>query len=341
MESTSPVHKVIISILNWNSAELTLKCIRSLLALSVPTNCQIQITVIDNGSEERDYLTLKDGIDPGLVHLHRQPENLGFAGGHNVTINQALKLGVDFIWLMNSDAVVESAALSILLHEMASHPDCGAISPVIVSTDDDLTFDFCGNVHDWVGRGSIRATDLTSAMVLQEKHPADYWVAGTAVLFRVKALSEVGILDSRLFAYYEDDDICARLSKAGWTSRTAFQARARHAVFARHFDRPAHFHYLTNRNHLFFWQKHTPSAFRRLLWLKLIDYQFFEINRLYRRGLIMQGDAGLLGIHDFLVGRMGRPILKRRVPILTRMLQRLMALVQHKALNKSPSDSAS
>lgn len=327
---------VTISVLNWNTADQTLDCVRSLLELHCPENCTVQILVIDNGSREDDFAKLNSGLNLNNVIVHREKQNQGFAGGHNISIARAVAEKTDFIWLVNSDALVESNTLALLLDEMAAHPTCGAVSPMIVATNDDQKMDFCANVHDWKNRSSIRATTLAEGMRLQQESPANVWVAGTAVLFRVATLAQVGPLDASLFAYYEDDDIAARLSKAGWVSRTAFNAKIRHAVFEKHFDRPPHFHYLTNRNHLAFWYKYTPAPHRRLLWLRLLDQRFYDINRLYLRGLTTQADAGLLGIHDFITGRFGVPDLTRQIPFGTKLLQRFFSVTQRKALRNTP-----
>jgi N-acetylglucosaminyl-diphospho-decaprenol L-rhamnosyltransferase len=42
------------------------------------------------------------------------------------------------------------------------------------------------------------------------------WVAGMFMLFDSKAFAQVGGFDEGYFLYYEDADICARLSQAGW-----------------------------------------------------------------------------------------------------------------------------
>jgi GT2 family glycosyltransferase len=329
-------YSVLISILNWNTAAMTLRCVDSLLGLAHPLNSRVEIYLIDNGSRDEDFTLLKKGIDPARVTLHRESKNLGFAGGHNIGIDYAIEHEHDYIWLMNSDALVESATLDGLIAEMNANPTCGAVSPVIVATDDEFKMDYCGNVHDWANRTSIRAETVAEARKLQHERPNDTWVAGTAVLFRVAALAKVGGLDARLFAYYEDDDIAARLSAAGWVSRTAFDTRIRHAVFEKHFDRPPYFHYLTQRNYLAFWYKNTPPPYRRLLWLKLLDMSFYDVNRLYRRGFTKQADAAALGVMDFLTGKFGPPDLQRPVPLAMKLLVKIVSLLQYKALQKTP-----
>ena len=44
-----------------------------------------------------------------------------------------------------------------------------------------------------------------------KKNPGAIFLVGTAIMFRVQALREVGLLDERLFAYFDDNDIGTRL----------------------------------------------------------------------------------------------------------------------------------
>jgi GT2 family glycosyltransferase len=331
---TTRTKTVWISVLNWNTAEVTLDCVRSLLALTVPHDYSVSIHVIDNGSRRDDYRLLQDRVAGLPVALHRQEHNLGFAGGHNISIRKALDADVDFVWLVNSDALIEGAAtLALLLDAMVASPRCGAVSPVIVASDDTRKVQFAGARHDWSRRQSQRF-GIEESRKLHASPVEHLWVLGTAVLYRMQALREVGLLDERLFAYFEDDDLGARLGKAGWTSRMVFDAVVRHPQFRTETDRPPYYFYLMKRNYLIFWYENTPAPHRRLLFLKLLDQSIFEANKLYRKGFVKQGDASLLGIYDFLLNRYGAPDLSRRVPVVMRMLRWACGIQQARALDR-------
>jgi len=318
-----------ISVLNWNSADVTLECLASLTAMQRDPSISVRIVVIDNGSKDADYRRLADGVDHEKVTLLREETNLGFAGGHNVATRIAMDEGSDYLWLVNSDAVVEPDCLARLVALMQSRPDCGAASPVIVSLEDDAEIDFCGARHDWRQLESERAADLEQARRWEQETPDAMWLAGTVVLYRMAALKQVGMLDDRLFAYYEDDDIGARLSQGGWRSMMAFDAKARHLHPANNMDhRPPYYFYLMTRNGILFWLRHTPAPYRRFLRLKLLDRSLYLANILSTRGQHDKARACLLGTLDGMLGRGGKPRLERRVPRLLELLRRVM-LVQH------------
>ena len=320
---------VMISVLNWNSAEVTLECVASIASMTLDPSISVRTVVIDNGSKPADYQRLADGLDQERVSLLRQETNLGFAGGHNIATRMAIDEGIDFIWLVNSDAVVDPDCLARLLALMLDRPDCGATSPVIVSLEDETEIDFCGARHDWRRLESDRAGNTGEARRWEQETPEAMWLAGTVVLYRVAALKQVGMLDDRLFAYYEDDDIAARLAQGGWRSLIAFDARARHLRPANNMDyRPPYYFYLMTRNGILFWLRHTPSPHRRLIHLKLLDRSLFLANILSGKGQHDKARACMLGALDGLMNRGGPPKLERRVPRLVDLLRRIM-LIQH------------
>jgi GT2 family glycosyltransferase len=147
------------------------------------------------------------------------------------------------------------------------------------------------------------------------------WAVGTAVLFRISALQQVGYLDERLFAYFEDDDMGERLIKAGWKNRMVFDSKVQHACFKGVIsDRKPYYFYLMTRNSFCFFLQHTPAAYRRFLRLRLIDYALVTAIGLQKKGMTDKANACLLGIADGLSGRYGPPDLTRAVPSWVRWL---------------------
>lgn len=333
--SLPPVARVLVSILNWNGAQKTLDCLASLTdeqaALAATAN--MTVLVIDNGSAAADRATLERSIDPGIA-LTVLPNNLGFTGGHNIAIELAIDEGYDYIWLLNNDATVGEATLANLVQEMRDHPRCGAVSPVLRDNENHDVIVRCLNTHDWSARSSRRIVSMEEARDIQEHRPADVWIDGTAVLLRVAALKETGPLDDRLFAYFDDNDISARLASKGWFSRCVFSASVFHEVKRSVENYPSYLVYLLQRNELLFWNANTPAPFRRLLLIKMLDKALFEVNRHYARGMHKQADIMLLGISDFLSGHFGPPpkSFDKPAPVFTRVLCKISEVIYRKKI---------
>jgi GT2 family glycosyltransferase len=307
----SDKRNVLISILNWNSSIATLECIDSLQGQNTD-GVTVKLAVIDNGSRDDEWRILAAGAQTRGIVLNRQESNLGFAGGHNLSMQAAIDSDYDFVWLVNNDATVHADALEKMIRIMEKDSSCGAVAPLCIAEHDPQHIDFLGARHDWKNLASVRSSSLIETASLEKTNPDAQWIAGTAALFRVTALKQIGLLDEKLFAYFEDNDISARLAAAGWKNRVALDAKVIHACHqGKDTNRPPYFFYLMQRNFFHFWRKNTPPAYRRFLSIRLLDRSLYEVNRLYYGGYKELGDAALLGTSDGFWGVFGAPRLDR------------------------------
>lgn len=324
--------RVLVSILNWNRAQKTLYCLESMRGQCALAEADVTTLVIDNGSRPDDVAQLEAGMAGGDVLLQRLPVNLGFTGGHNVAISMAIKDGYDFIWLLNNDAAVMPGTLQELVSVIQATPRCGAVSPVLRDIADGNTVVRCLNTHDWARLKDRRIVSIEEGQRFQAEHPAQTWVDGTAVLFRVAALQDTGPLDDDLFAYYDDNDIGVRMADKGWFSQCAFNATVLHDVKNLYEEFPLYMVYLLQRNEMLFWHKNTPAGYRRFLTMRLLDRALYDANRLYRNGWKQQGDATLVAVADYFGRRFGGPKYARKVPWPMRIACLLSAMVYHRRL---------
>src|SRR5690606_33936073 len=85
--------------------------------------------------------------------------------------------------------------------------------------------------------------------------PESICLWGTAILARREMLEEVGLLDMRFFAYFEDSDLSARSSAGGWLNIMCMKAAVLHEGHRSTANRPPHFFYYMSRNEVLFWRK--------------------------------------------------------------------------------------
>lgn len=201
--------RVAIVVLNWNGWQDTLACITSLQQLDY---ANFRIVLVDNGStdgSEDQFRRLLPAIE-----LLQTGANLGFGGGCNVGIRHALATGAEYVWLINSDATVDSGALSALVRKADGNPQLGAVGSVLFEADTVSRVQLWGGgrVGLWLGRS------------VHSLSPADTmdFVSGASMLLRRSALEQVGLFDdASFFMYWEDTDLGFRLRKAGWTLAVA------------------------------------------------------------------------------------------------------------------------
>lgn len=122
---TAPRIRVVV--LNWNSSELTRRCVRSLLRTDYPSD-RLEIVVVDNGSIDGSVAVLRR-LFPD-VRILPNDANLGFAEGCNRAMRDLD--GVDAVALVNNDATVEPDWLWPLVERMATDESIGAVSPKLL-----------------------------------------------------------------------------------------------------------------------------------------------------------------------------------------------------------------
>lgn len=295
--------RVLISILNWNGLETTRACLQSLRNLVYPN---YRIVVIDNASAQDEVSVL--AVEFPQVEFIRNPQNLGFAGGHNRAIEDAITSGYDYIWILNNDCTIAADDLAKLVDLAESDPGIGLVSPLIAlpPSNGKETLQFAGAWHDWKKLITVRPDQPALVKEKEASDPKDMWLTGTALLARCAALKTIGGLDPRYFAYYEDNEISVRATRHGFVNRMAFDVSVRHHSFGNSYDRPPHYFYLCSRNSLLFWSENTPLEYRRRLRRRLVCRILGEARNLFDSGRIEQAIACVAGVRDGLLGRFGR-----------------------------------
>src|SRR5687767_9671719 len=138
--------RLLISIVAWKGADLTIACLRSIepeLA-SVPGT---RVIVVDNASPddsaERVAQAIADNQWSGWATLIRANGNHGFAAGNNVAIREMLAepQPAEFFLLLNPDTIVRPGALRTLVDFLVEHPEAGIAGGR--SEDPDATPQMC------------------------------------------------------------------------------------------------------------------------------------------------------------------------------------------------------
>src|SRR5438270_5844521 len=118
--------RVSIVMLNWNSYRVTLDCLLSLRKMDYRN---FEVVLVDNGSVDGSPEKLLENAPE--IRLIKNATNLGFAGGSNVGIRDALRRGTDYVLLLNNDTIVALDFLSQLVHVTESDEKIGAASPKV------------------------------------------------------------------------------------------------------------------------------------------------------------------------------------------------------------------
>lgn len=202
---------VYIILLNWNGWHDVVACLNSIKQL---TYSNYNVIVVDNGSTDDSMEQIR--LAHPDIELIQNGENLGFGGGCNVGIREAIARNADYVWLLNSDTKPDNRALDALVSKALSDASLGAVGSVLYHMDEPQVVQAWGGgrVNFFLGRSS----HLLNAAKSNDLH----YITGASALLKCRALAEVGLFDSNcFFMYWEDTDLCFRLKKDGWRMAVA------------------------------------------------------------------------------------------------------------------------
>ncbi|MFY0687751.1 MAG: glycosyltransferase family 2 protein [Cyclobacteriaceae bacterium] len=189
----------------------TINCLDSLAKCTYPN---LNIVIIDNGSNEGDVIEIKSSDNE--FHLICLSSNRGFTGGNNVGIEYALKENFDYVMLLNNDTEVEPDFIDHLVDEISQDDSIGAIQPKINQLPERSRIWNGGGTLDKIwGRSRTIGFGKTDSGQFDQLREVD-WITGCCLMVKSSVIREVGILDDDFFAYHEDVDWSIRMRKKGF-----------------------------------------------------------------------------------------------------------------------------
>lgn len=174
-----------------------------------------KVVVVDNHSGDatlaqvRRLLPQAEVIEAG--------RNLGFGRANNLGIAAVRS---EFALLLNPDARLEAGALEALLDAARRWPEAAIVAPML--------YDAPGRIGDFF-RGPF-GTPASRDLPVPEGDLCAEFVTGAAMLLNLRLMREVGFFDPWFFLYYEDDELCERVRRAGHPIVVAHAARVEHHV---------------------------------------------------------------------------------------------------------------
>ena len=241
--------KVAVSILNHNGAQSTVACVQSLQNAEQRKGevYVLDVFVADNASGERDRHTLQQALaELPDVHMQMNPENMGFAAGHNRNLAAIFhRSSPDYVWILNNDCQVYDETLSLLIESSVRHPEIGIWGATLLEADGE-TIQCAGGCfyNSWISSYRQHGKGKTRAQIDQLESVEFDYIAGASLFFPVvtlqKGLRPVPLLpvddcageqqwlNESFFLYFEELDLAQRL-KPGFGMAWCKGALVKHA----------------------------------------------------------------------------------------------------------------
>ncbi len=218
--------KVGIVTVSYNGMGDTLELLESGKKLETE-GMEVRWIVVDNGSTDKLVENVQKMYPK--VDVVQTGENLGFTGGYNRGLRYAYAMGADYVLIINNDTTIADKDVLEKMLETMEKAGVGVVAPKIwfepgfefhkdryEKKDEGKVMWYAGGDFDWDNLMSKhRGIDEVDTGRYGGVEEVDF-VSGCCFLIRREVLKEVGYLDERLFAYFEDNDWIVRVMRAGW-----------------------------------------------------------------------------------------------------------------------------
>ena len=216
MTNSSRLHVIVV---NYRSADLTRRCVQSLLENRVTSLSQV--TIVDNGSPDNSLARLRE-VFPAESLLAA-----GVNGGFGAGINLGARCRTSpYILVLNPDTYFEADTVTPVLNFLDRQRDVGIVGLDLVNTDGTRQFSarrFYSLIDVMARRVGLldrimpsRIADHLMVRSWTAGRPFDAeWVLGTGMIIRREVFEAIGGMDEKYFLYMEDVDLCARIWQSG------------------------------------------------------------------------------------------------------------------------------
>jgi N-acetylglucosaminyl-diphospho-decaprenol L-rhamnosyltransferase len=239
--SKKPELNVVVVIVTYKCAALTIESLQSVAAERSTTDFHVRAVVVDNASGDAPQIAAAVQANGwgAWVKLVTAARNGGFAYGNNLGIARAHEDGPpSYIYLLNPDAQVRRGAIQSLTRFMEANRQVGIAGSSFENLDGSdwpIAFHFpsllsemlqgmeLGALMRWFKRWTVAQT------MTKVPQPID-WICGASMLIRPAVLESIGGMDENYFLYFEETDFCNRARKAGFPTWYVPESRVMHIM---------------------------------------------------------------------------------------------------------------
>nr|MCR5140865.1 glycosyltransferase family 2 protein [Bacteroidaceae bacterium] len=208
----------VVVLINWNGADDTLACLRSLGV----AEGDFRVVVADNGSTDdsaeriQSFLASDEWTTTSAHPAEVLPlgHNWGFAIGNNKAIAYARRYQPDSYMLLNNDTEVEPDFMVKLHAYRVAHPDVKVVGPLICYWAEKNRIWSCGGRLTFGTRKGFFRNQTTGEV---ERTPLPVtFISGCALLADASLVDDEGrLLTERFFFGEEDYEFAHRMRRAG------------------------------------------------------------------------------------------------------------------------------
>lgn len=212
--------KVSVVYVNYKSFNELRKSITSIAKSK--TKVKYEIIVVDNEGNSKLKNHLK--FEKGIKYI-KSPKNLGYSAGNNLGAKYAKG---KYLLILNPDTELKSGVIDKLVQFLDKNTNSAIVAPILVDIKGKILFQISSKrltpliyIYTYTIAAKIFPDNSIKKEFLKEninsKKPYEVDVIpGSAFMIRKSIFDKIGGFDEKFFLYFEDNDICDRVRKAGY-----------------------------------------------------------------------------------------------------------------------------
>ena len=219
---------VSIIIVNYNTKDLTALCINSVFEKTL--GLSFEVILVDNSSKDGSRELFNK--DNRIIYIYSE-ENLGFGRANNLGLKIAQGRNVLFL---NPDTILFNNAAKILSNFLDENQSVGACGGNLVDEEMRPALSFkrifpglmweCNNLLFHLPEKLYYGKSWFYNHTIDELDVA--YISGADLMVRKDILDKVGSFSPDFFMYYEETDLCFRISRAGYKIKSIPSANIQH-----------------------------------------------------------------------------------------------------------------
>ena len=204
----SYVPLVAVIILSYNAKDELRESIQSVLSSSYKN---LDVIIVDNDSIDGSVEMVLTEFPN--VHIIKSQENLGFGGGNNIGMRSAVKLGADFMFFLNDDAVVDKNTICELVDYLCLNQEVAIAVPLILQKDTNLIL-YAGGVYNKYLVYTKNIGWKSPFYVDSKDEPyVTQFCDFCAAMIRSSAMDKSGGFDTKYFLYVNGLELSQRIRR--------------------------------------------------------------------------------------------------------------------------------
>lgn len=208
---------VSIIIVNYNTRDLTLQCLRSVYEKT--TGLSFEVIIVDNASSDDSLAQVKKEFPQAT--LIESAENLGFGRANNLGFEYS---SGEYIFLLNSDTILINNAIELLWKFLKEHSEIAIVGGQLFEEDGKTTthsFSYLfpsllmeldillrGCITSWIENRRLK-------YITRDGFDKVAYITGADMMLRRSDIQQYGFFDSSFFLYFEETELSCRYHRNG------------------------------------------------------------------------------------------------------------------------------